>query len=78
MQTTMYKKLNELVEKITIFVTNLALKTHRYELQLAYRYVKKLDDENTKLKHQINHNQLEMYAIKKKYENKINKGVEQC
>lgn len=71
MQATMYKTLNRWIEKITIFATDLALKIHRYELQLAYKYVKKLDDENTKLKHQINNNQLEMYKIKKKYENEI-------
>lgn len=70
MQVAMYKTLNKWFGTLFNIIQNLAFKLYHLEAYMALKHIAKLQDENVKLKHQINHNELEMYAVQKKYKNR--------
>lgn len=70
MQATMYKTLNKWLSALFDIIQILAFKLYHLEVYMALKHIAKLQDENVKLKHQINHNELEMYAVQKKYKNR--------
>lgn len=76
MQVAMYKTLNKWLSAIIDYMYGLSISVYKMEVKTALEYVDKLENNNTRLKHQINHNNLQIYAIRKKYANRTKEVID--